>query len=216
MELKDYYGILEIEPSAGIPEIKKAYRKLAQQYHPDKKPGDPYAAALFAEIKEAYEVLTDPGKKEYYLQQRWYNQSTGKRRTQDVITPVTVLKNALELEKYVSTLDVFRLDKPGLQGYILDLVPDTVIAQLRGFNEPESLREIVYALLRAAHPLPGLYVPPVLEQLSQLAAGDLPAEKAIAAYSEKTRRRNRKEKYSLLLIIAATLLLCLLIFLAGR
>jgi len=50
--LKDYYRILELDPSATLPEIKKAYRKLAQQYHPDKNSGDPYPAAQFAEIKE--------------------------------------------------------------------------------------------------------------------------------------------------------------------
>ena len=67
MHLKDYYNILSIEPSATLSEIKKAYRKLAHQSHPDKNQNDPYASALFAEIKEAYEVLTNPTKKEYYL-----------------------------------------------------------------------------------------------------------------------------------------------------
>lgn len=80
MQLKDYYRVPEIEPSASFPEIKKAFRKLAHQYHPDKNQHDPYAFAQFAAIKEAYEVLSNPAKKEYYLQQRWYNQSTGKRK----------------------------------------------------------------------------------------------------------------------------------------
>ncbi|MBK9569291.1 MAG: J domain-containing protein [Chitinophagaceae bacterium] len=63
MHLKDYYGLLDIETSATLQEIKKAYRKLALRYHPDKNQNDPYATAQFAAIKEAYEVLTHPQKK---------------------------------------------------------------------------------------------------------------------------------------------------------
>jgi curved DNA-binding protein CbpA len=79
VQLKDYYYILELPPSAAGDEIKKAYRRLAHQYHPDKKNNDPYAAARFSDIKEAYEILSNPLKKDYYLQQRWYAQSIGKK-----------------------------------------------------------------------------------------------------------------------------------------
>jgi molecular chaperone DnaJ len=216
MQLKDYYSILELEPSATIPEIKKAYRKLAHRYHPDKNHHDPYASAQFAEIKEAYEVLTDPGKKEYYLQQRWYNQSMGKRKTQAVITPVNVLLQALELEKYVSTLDVFRMDKEGLKDYILALLPDTVIEQLLQFQEPETIREIVTTVIRALHPLPPAYTGSILSQLHQLSSGDPATAAALKEYEQKTNKRTRREKNTLILVILVTLALCLLIFLAGR
>ncbi len=58
MEFKDYYKILGIEPDASVKEIKKAYRKLAHQYHPDMNP-DQGAAAKFKEVAEAYQVLKD-------------------------------------------------------------------------------------------------------------------------------------------------------------
>ena len=51
MYLKDHYKILELELSATLPEIKKAYRRLALQYHPDKTQDDPYAAAHFIDVK---------------------------------------------------------------------------------------------------------------------------------------------------------------------
>jgi curved DNA-binding protein CbpA len=216
MHLKDYYSLLEVEPSATLTEIKKAYRKLAQQYHPDKSQNDPYASARFTEIKEAYEVLTDPSKKEYYLQQRWYSQSAGKRKTQDIITPVTVLKQALELEKYVSTLDVFRMDKEGLKQYILELLPDATIEQLKKFNEQGTNREIISTVLRAMHPLPGLYTKDISAQLFKLGKGDEKAGQQLSAFIQKTERKSRREKYSLIIIIAATIILCLLIYLAGR
>src|SRR5260221_11419015 len=115
MQLKDYYKILELEPSATLAEIKKAYRRLAQQYHPDKNSNEQYSLVYFSEIKEAYEVLTNPSKKENYLQQRWYQQSLGKKEfSTQPVTPVTILKQLLELDKYVSGLDIFRMDKARL------------------------------------------------------------------------------------------------------
>ena len=216
MHLKDYYNILKLEPSATLPEIKKAYRKLALQYHPDKNQNDLYAAAQFTEIKEAYEVLTNPAKKEYYLQQRWYNQSLGKRKTQNIITPVTVLLQALELEKYVSKLDVFRMDKAGLQEYILGLISDSTIEQLKKFNEPETNRQIITIILKAILPLPKLYVKKITEQLNKLSEGDEIAKNQLTAFIQKNEKKNRRDRFSIIIIILATTFLCLLIYLAGR
>lgn len=63
---QDYYELLGIGRGADAAEIKKAYRKLAMKYHPDKNPGDKEAEARFKDISEAYEVLSDPRKKEQY------------------------------------------------------------------------------------------------------------------------------------------------------
>ena len=65
---EDYYDILGLSKGASAAEIKKAYRKKALQYHPDKNPGDAKAEEMFKKAAEAYEVLSDPDKKAKYDQ----------------------------------------------------------------------------------------------------------------------------------------------------
>jgi len=192
MLLKDYYRILEIRSSATQAEIKRAFRKLAHQFHPDKNKHDPSATAQFAEIKEAYEVLTNPAKKEYYLQQRWYNQSIGKRKTQDIITPVAVLKQALELERYVSKLDVFRMD-----------------------NDEATNEEIIKILLACLRPLPFDLVLSLHKQLMKIKVSP-DCSKKISDWIVSREKVHTKEKYKVWIILLVVALICLLIFfLAG-
>ena len=66
MEYKDYYKTLGVPRTATPTEIKKAYRKLAQQCHPDRNPGDKSAEGKFKEINEAHQVLADPQKRQQY------------------------------------------------------------------------------------------------------------------------------------------------------
>lgn len=75
MEYKDYYKILGVSKSASQDEIKKAYRKLALKYHPDKNPNDKAAEAKFKEANEANEVIGDPKKRKQYdeLGSNWKN-----------------------------------------------------------------------------------------------------------------------------------------------
>src|SRR5512132_3562410 len=66
MEFQDYYKTLGVPKTASQADIKKAYRKLAREWHPDRKPGDKDAERRFKELNEANAVLSDAGKREKY------------------------------------------------------------------------------------------------------------------------------------------------------
>lgn len=68
MDYKDYYQILGLERSATVDDVRKAYRKLAMKYHPDRNPGDKSAEERFKDINEAYQVLSDSQKRARYDQ----------------------------------------------------------------------------------------------------------------------------------------------------
>ena len=85
MEYKDYYKILGLERSAGTDEVRKAYRKLAMQYHPDRNPNNKQAEEKFKEINEAYQVLSDKQKRARYDQlgsaySNWEQRSGGRQQ----------------------------------------------------------------------------------------------------------------------------------------
>lgn len=66
MSRRDYYEVLNVTKTATVEEIKKSYRKVAMQYHPDRNPGDKTAEEKFKEAAEAYEILSDPEKRAQY------------------------------------------------------------------------------------------------------------------------------------------------------
>jgi molecular chaperone DnaJ len=213
--LKDYYQILQIEPDSTLAEIKQAFRRLALVYHPDKNPNDKYAEAQFNEIKEAYEVLTHPVKKENYLQERWYNQSLGKRRSAEIITPVSILKLVLELEQYVSRLDVHRMNKEGLSDYIDQLLSPGIIDNLRQFDEPEIKKQIITSTLSAMRSLPMKFIKGLPGRLESL-ANDETSLHRIKNFLQNRRRAFLWERYKVAVILLFTILICLLIYFTSR
>lgn len=216
MQLKDYYVILEIEPSATMPEIKKAYRKLALKYHPDKAGADNYATAQFAEVKEAYETLTNPSKKYFYLQQRWLAKTTAKKATSQLIAPEAILKQVLELERYVARQDAFRMNKVWLRDYILSILTDEAIQKLHDFDELEMNITIVNSILNSLYPLPFRYIRPIAQRLYKLTGNDQKQTNRIKKIEDSFLKKHRSEKYSVLGVIGVTVIICLIIWFGAK
>lgn len=215
MELKDYYAILELEPRAGPAEIRKAYRRLAMALHPDKNPDDPYAKARFEEIREAYEVLIDPGKKENYLQQRWYYFQSGNRKPSPPVTPDAFLKQLLEIDRHISKLDQFRMDRYGLQNHILELLSDERIEKLNGFRDISVNDEIAGILIRCFGSLSYKMLGQPVAQLRKIELSDH-VRGQVNAFIIRRKNNDQWEKYKPWLILMLVISICVLIYLSQQ
>jgi curved DNA-binding protein CbpA len=214
--IKDYYSILQIDASATVAEIKQAYRRLAKTWHPDKNPGDPNARTQFNEIKEAYEILMNPAKKDLYLQERWYQQSLGKKSTAVVVTPENMLKLTLELDRYVSRLDPHRMNREGLASYVNELASASTVDKLLEFDEKDINRQLVTTFLSIVNYLPLKMTTPIVGRLQRLAGEDEKSSERINQFLINQKKTFFWNRYKFLLIIFITILICLLIYFTSR
>lgn len=217
MMLKDYYRILEITPQATPEEIKKSFRRLAMQYHPDKHQEDHIASAHYREIQEAYETLTDPYKKETYLQQRWYEQSMGRKLSGSTpLTSSNILRDAVSLEKYISTLDPYRIDQKGLLQYIEQLLSDDAIHILEKEYEPGLHKNLITILLKSGRGFSKDQAQKLVHLLEKISPAKKEYQNEFQHYLAVKKREALLDRWKIPLIIFITVLLCMIIFLAGK
>ena len=101
--MKDYYYILGLKETATTVEVKKAYRKLSQKFHPDKNDGDDFFTERFKEIKEAYETLVDSSKRKTYDDQKRRGSSKKQNNSGSNFNP--------EIEYFKSNKQTFEFDE---------------------------------------------------------------------------------------------------------
>lgn len=216
MQVKDYYSILELSPSASQAEIKKSFRRLALTYHPDKNAGNSLSEAMFKEIQEAYEVLSDPGRREEYNYRRWYTRITGSPFKKEASTPKEILAESKKLSGYVAAKGIFQVDYDALSHHIRRLLSDGNINILLQYNDAEANDEIVTLLIRACQPLPWPYIQPIAALLHRLADGHHHMQATIDGFEQYHRRLAAWKKYRIPVIIIVTILLCLLVYFLNR
>lgn len=106
MVLKDYYDILQVPLNATLEDIKKAYRKLALQYHPDTAENNDSQLHLFLDIKEAYDVLSDTKRRQAYHYKKFYRQV----EQEALVTAEYIAQQAQQLAAFIAVLDPYRID----------------------------------------------------------------------------------------------------------
>ena len=215
--MKDYYTILECSTSSTRDEIKRNFRRLAQQYHPDKNTGDAYATARFHDIREAYETLTQPAKKNAWLQERWLQQvmNTAIGETEP-LTPYLILDKVLKTEKYIATSDSFRMDYLGMATVLEELISTENRNCLLTFNELEVNRTIVRQLISTAKPFPLHFLGKFIHNLEQFTAGDPESYQSVQQFKKQLRSKYNGERFKIPLIVLFTIIICLIIYSVGK
>lgn len=216
MQLKDYYKTLEVPPGAAAEDIKRSYRRLAFQYHPDKNPDNAFADAHFKELQEAYAVLSHPHKRSAYDQERWLSGMGYKVRHQQAITPQWILQEAKKLQQHMQVIDTYRMSHLALQEYVLLLLSDSNMSVLQRYNDVPMNHEIINVLLNATQKLGYKYRLNVAVRLRLLAADDEHAKTTIANQLQRHYNQHRLGRYMPLIVVLIVLLLCVLMYWYAR
>jgi molecular chaperone DnaJ len=214
MSTKDYYQLLGIKPNASPEEIKRSYRRLALKYHPDKNPDDPLSEAVFKDIAEAYEILSDAKKREDYHYKRHY--SYNYKYAGPPLTPHSILVDAIKLQKLVEETDPFRMNRDALLFQLQQILSPDNLTMLQNEKQLNINNPIVEALLVASKPLPYHYSELIAEQLYILTNGNNNLEKKITEFLRTQRKKDVWRRYKIVAAIVTAILLCLIIFLIGK
>jgi curved DNA-binding protein CbpA len=215
-QTKDYYKILELPTTASLQEIKRSFRRLAQQYHPDKNDGSNMAAARFHEIQEAYKTLSDPKKREAYHYQRWYVRSTGKPYASAPLTPANILQECRVIQQYVANMNTFHLRYDAVSLHIRELLTPNAIGILHEQNNTAINHEIIQSVLTSAKPLPKKFFIPIVELLLQLAGEDAAAQSTIEQALLDKKQGHLWDKYKWVVMLVITATICWLMYRYGK
>jgi len=215
MPTKDYYQILELEAGADKSSIKKAYRKLAMLYHPDKQTKSEITSTHFQEIQEAYETLSDPYKRELYLQGRWLQQAMGKNADR-FLSASEIIKLTIKTEQYLSSVDKFKLDSYTLLNYLLSIFNPTRINTIHSEkNKALENTFLEHAMLISTH-LSSDGELQLRERLKIIIEDYDSLNQAWILQIAKKRKSEFLERLTIPIVIILALTICILIYFSSK
>ena len=203
-----------VKPSATTQEIKKAYRALAHQYHPDKNPENQYSAARFIDIRDAYHVLSDARRRAAYDDERWLSGMEYKMHRQETIDPGWLLDVCKKLNQSLAKMNAHQISHRALAEYIMLILSDAHIGMLKVYEDHFKTEQVVTQLIQASRWLEPRYLQPIIAQLN--AAADTDDLRNQIAYYERERNNEAiREKIFPYMVLVITLILCVFMYFYG-
>ncbi|CAM4009676.1 J domain-containing protein [Flavobacterium weaverense] len=208
--MTDYYKILEISTDATSDEIKKAFRRLALKYHPDKNNGDITAETMFKEIAQAYETLSDTIKKKNYdlkfkhkskSKDNSYQEETEQKK--EPLTPQTFLTTFKKLRREIELIGKKNINKRNVYDRINELLCEESITFLINHGDYKINKEIIGEVLECSkifgyekHPIYSfVYIENINPKLAKLAGTDNETIHKIYRYNKRSKLLNYWTNY---------------------
>ena len=215
MPVKDYYKILQVEPNADFTTIKKAFRKLAMEYHPDKNEGNQSSTIFFREIQTAYDVLTNPEKRERYHYERWLEKSKG-HHLETAISAEQIIQLFINTERVIHETDSFRRDNSIIIDFLLNLYTSNRIELILEKNDPNLEKSTIQLAIQSTKDLPSSLQLRLNEQLKKLLAKHPDMASSWSMGIQNMKKKEFIESLKIPLLILLTVILCLIILLISK
>ncbi len=209
---KDYYKILNVRSTASVGEIKNAYRKLAMKYHPDRNPDDALAAAVFTEVAEAYNILSDVDARKKYNYERTL--TAAEEYEKPVETIDTLIQRIKKINGQIKAADPFRLNKDALLYSIRQLLP-TDITMISNSNA-ELTNEFLQLVCESANYLSSNQLHQLMLLLQPLDKKHPSVQQQLHQLLSKQQKAEQWERNKIVLAVLLALILCIIIFFAAR
>jgi molecular chaperone DnaJ len=212
---KDYYHILKVSSKANADEIKKAYRKLALLFHPDRNPNNKLAEQEFAEIAEAYRILSDVTKKHSYDHQYHYKSTTA---TGNPFHPTvrTALQQCITLRNNLAVTNPYQLDYDVLFYLINDLSNKTHITLFEASNDSNAVHAFVENYLFCCQFIPIGYSQTLCKKLEPMLAKHPTQVPAIEKFLKEKRIDYLLERYEGLIVFGITISILIIAVWLGK
>lgn len=214
MPEQDHYQVLSVAVSASQEEIRKAFRKLAMRYHPDKHNNAAEANAKFASIRAAYEILSDRKKRNAYNHRRYAENPS--YRTAPVLHAAEVLARSIRLRKDIISKDPFRIDRDLLIFQLAELLSDENMALLITASDFETNDQVVKNVLDCVTLLPFPMAKEILARLYKVDDQNKIISAKISYALQQSRQLYYWNRYKIWIAVATAVVVCAGLYFASR
>ncbi len=212
--LPDYYQVLGVSPSADADAIRKAYRAQARKYHPDAAPENPYAAAQFRALRDAYNVLSEPQNRRRYDEERWLRGMTSKQSK--AIDSAGLLADSGKLLRHLQRIGQSAVAPHALQSLLLYLLQDKHLAILSAEADAGLNDAFSGNIFESAGYLPPRLGETIYDRLALLKPVSAALGEKLARTLAEKRRRQKTDRMMPWIIVLITALLCVLMALSHK